>query len=632
MVRRVSKNSLKLFWHKLAVIYRFSYQRRGFWLRSLICWVIGCVVLVGDEFASYDVRFQIRGSQDYTSEVILVSLKQSDLLNPNDKRYNLIRPIKEIADITDSFFWDEKMWSLMLKNLLSHEPSAIGVTLVLNDNIALHRLSNEQENTFHDPRIVWAASTYSRDRIIRPLFSNTDMANIGLIDISRDDDGVVRRWHKESDVAPHIAEQLVRKLRPNALKKVPLNPLLNYTIGPGKFIEYSYKDIVLNKIPANSLKNKIILIGAELGSGLQWQTPIGSMSRLEVIAQITDNLLKKRWIYRLHNIWYFAGLFVLMLLTVLIITSYPQTVAFVFLIWIATLLAALSAWVFDTFNFWLPAFSPFIQIFTTWIIFVGYQATKIEQKNWQLQQEQKYLLELEQLKNNFVSLFSHDLKTPIAKIQAIVDRLLTREPEDELKNDLLSMRKSSEELHRYIKSILSVLRVESRDFKIFKVTADINQVVEEALNQVEPLALEKRITIEKKFEPIFALEFDAALIKEVVINLIENAIKYSKKDSRIIIHTKETQNSVRFEVEDKGEGISPDELENVWGKFVRGKNQDLKTKGTGLGLYLVKYFIELHGGHVELISQVGHGTTVAFELPLDEEELSPPSEPLMEVI
>ena len=79
-------------------------------------------------------------------------------------------------------------------------------------------------------------------------------------------------------------------------------------------------------------------------------------------------------------------------------------------------------------------------------------------------------------------------------------------------------------------------------------------------------------------------------------------------------------NKVWIEVDDNGAGIDPEDMDNVWGKFVRGKNQDLNTKGSGLGLYLVKYFIELHGGEVFLKSELKKGTKISFSLPLEENE------------
>lgn len=137
---------------------------------------------------------------------------------------------------------------------------------------------------------------------------------------------------------------------------------------------------------------------------------------------------------------------------------------------------------------------------------------------------------------------------------------------------------------------------------------------------LRPLAEEKGVQLDTQLEPLFSQEFDVTLIKEVVINLVENAIKYTPTGGRVLIATQETQDHVVFKVSDTGEGIAKEDLANVWGKFVRGKDQDMKSKGSGLGLYLVKYFIELHGGKVNLTSQLGKGTEVVFTLPLSSEE------------
>ncbi|RYZ65608.1 MAG: CHASE2 domain-containing protein, partial [Proteobacteria bacterium] len=377
---------------------------------------------------------------------------------------------------------------------------------------------------------------------------------------------------------------------------------------------------------ANAFKNKIILIGAETSSGPQYLTPLGPLSRSEVLAHVTDTLVGDKWI-RLWSFPFYALLFLaLTFFAVFLITQYPQSVALVFMLWLALSIAAVSAWIFDTFYLWIPAYSPFILLLATWIIFIGYQANRIERLNFRLQQEQKYLSELEQLKNNFVSLISHDLKTPIAKIQAIVDRLMTQHTSPELQDDLKSLRRSGDELNKYIQSILKVLRVESRDFKVHKEVADINEVLEEAISQLGPLAAEKDIRLQTELEPMFSVEFDTTLIKEVVVNLIENAIKYTPRGGQIEIMSTETEESIYVRVKDNGEGIRPEDMDTVWGKFTRGRDQDLKSKGSGLGLYLVKYFIELHGGKVSLESKLGTGTTVSFTLPLNDDTSDAPNE------
>jgi len=147
-------------------------------------------------------------------------------------------------------------------------------------------------------------------------------------------------------------------------------------------------------------------------------------------------------------------------------------------------------------------------------------------------------------------------------------------------------------------------------------------VIEAALRQLRPLAAEKNILLTTQLEPMFSVEFDITLMKEVVINLVENAIKYSSLGQNILVKSWEDNNYVHVSVRDNGPGISPSEIESVWQKFTRGKDQDLKTKGSGLGLYLVKYFVELHGGQILMESQLGSGTTVSFTLPVTDDTKS----------
>lgn len=618
MLRRVQRSSFQSFKTRLEVLLRYVSRRRGFWLRCLLCWAIGCLALSNDEINSYDQRFQLRGDQKTSRQIVLINIRQSDFATIYSSRTNFLSNMSEVTDITDSFFWNKQIWSELLLRILSQNPKSVGVTLYFGDNVGTIRLTPDEKNIFLDPRIVWASTTNSLERVLTPLFANREQSNLGNNEIRRDEDGVVRRVFPQRMDMPHMVEKLTGKKFPSTQVALPIN----YRGTNRVFTQYSLSEIIFDEVPANAFENKIVIIGAETSSSPIYMTPIGTLSRTEILAHVTDTVIGNKWIKRLSFWWYASGFFVLMLFAVFLITTYPQSVALFFILWIATLLAALSAWGFDTFYFWSPALSPFILLGASWIIFIGYQATKIEKKNFRLQQEQKYLQELEQLKNNFVSLISHDLKTPIAKIQAIVDRLLTQHHESELGSDLRSLRLFSDELNRYIQSILKLLRVESRDFKINTDVGDINEIIEEALHQLRPLAREKNIQIHTALEPMFSLEFDMTLVKEVIINLVENAIKYTPRDGQIEVISYESEDYVHVLVKDTGEGIKPEDMDKVWGKFTRGSDQDLKTKGTGLGLYLVKYFIELHGGKVKMESTVGQGTTVTFTLPLDSESVT----------
>jgi signal transduction histidine kinase len=620
MLRRVQSKKTNNFFNRLLyrceVLLRFFSQHRGFWLRYLLCWIIGCLALSTDELNSYDLRFHLRGDQKVSPEIVLITIKQSDISNIVASRTKSLGLINEATDITDSFFWDQKIWSNLLTRLLRQDPKSIGVILYFGDNIGALKLSTQEKGIFQDPRIFWASSTNNLDRMAPPLFANRDQTNLGNNDLRRDEDGLVRRVFPSRTELPNLSEKITGKSFPNSAVGLPIN----YRGATRIFQEYSLSEIIYDELPDNTFKGKIILIGAETSSSTFYSTPLGPLNRTEIIAHITDTLIGNRWIKRLNYWWYVGSFLVLMWLAVSIIMTYPQSVGIFFILWIGTLQVALSAWVFDSFYFWTPAISPFILLAATWTIFIGYQATKIERQNFQLQQEQKSLAELEQLKNNFVSLISHDLKTPIAKIQAVVDRLMTQHQGEELSSDLRSLRSFSDELNRYIQSILKVLRVESRDFKLNMEVADINEVIVDALHHLRPLAKEKNIQIQTNLEPMFSVELDCTLIKEVIINLVENAIKYTPPFGSINIVSYEKEHNVHVGIADTGEGIKPDDMDKVWGKFTRGSDQDLKTKGSGLGLYLVKYFIELHGGKITMTSNLGSGTLVEFSLPIENSE------------
>src|SRR5262249_15941962 len=104
--------------------------------------------------------------------------------------------------------------------------------------------------------------------------------------------------------------------------------------------------------------------------------------------------------------------------------------------------------------------------------------------------------------------------------------------------------------------------------------------------------------------------------QEVITNLLENAIKYSGPHRQVIARTREEDRYVRVAVVDEGEGITPDELPRVTGKFYRGRAVAEKVKGSGLGLYPSKSFFELHQGRLEIKSELGKGTEVSFLLPI----------------
>lgn len=592
-------------------LLKWIYKRQGLLFRLVVCWVLSSLVMINDEKNNYDTRFQIRGPQKSASEIVILNIKPGDLSRYYDARTQNLLNLNQNQDFSEIFFWERELWFQLLSRLLDHQPQSVGVSLFFGDEIQNLKLTEAETQLFFDPRIFWASQMGSFDQPMTPLFAKSDNSNVGLISIKKDEDEVVRKVLTEETEIPHLAEKLSGRSMPMASNY----QVINYRSPSFHMTPLSVGELLSGDLPKNYLKGKIVIIGAGHSIGSHYMTPVGDLSRAEMLAQITDNLIANRWITRYSDWIYVLYALILVIIAVLLITQYPQAVALFFYVCLSLFSLCLSIWFFDSYNIWIPAVSSLFLLLTVWIVFVGYQASKIERRNYMLEQEQRYLQELEQLKSNFVSLISHDLKTPLAKIQGIIDRIKAT-PHAGLEGDLNSLEVSTEELNRYIQSILKVMRVEARDFQLNLISTDLNELVEDVIRSLTPLADLKKITLEFKLEPLFLVDLDATLIREVIHNLIENAIKYSVEGKSISIQSFETETEIGFTVQDQGSGIPPEEMDSIWGKFVRGKNESHKSKGSGLGLYLVKYFVELHGGRVTLQSELGRGTQIGFFLPL----------------
>ena len=143
------------------------------------------------------------------------------------------------------------------------------------------------------------------------------------------------------------------------------------------------------------------------------------------------------------------------------------------------------------------------------------------------------------------------------------------------------------------------------------------------MDELEPLIKQKNITIELNNEPLFPIEGDETLLKEVLLNLIQNAIQYSYQNSVIKISLSETiDNFIQVRIQDHGIGIDSNELPFIFEKFYRTKNAEYTSQGSGLGLYLVKYFLELHHGKIEIQSSPNQGTLAIISLPIEQPKRS----------
>lgn len=592
-------------------------------LRAAACFLIGLVVFYAIENQNYDFRFRMRGPQPISEDVVIFTISEAEVLNFYGNRFNLIRPIQEATSFSDSFYWDRELWAKTLKLILSAEPKAIGVSFFFGESLSEQQYSREEQAIFYHPKVVWGSTQTSDSRVLFSRFTNPFGDNTGLLDTPLGVDKVARYFSPQGSRTRHFTSVLLSVAQENIANFTPAldNELkvINYRGVRDSWTRYTLADLIHNEeqvLP--NLKGKIVLIGTTNSQSHIVFTPVGPLSRVELMANLVENLRDDLWIRQFPNLVSILYLACVCIFGVVVVLYYPQIVALLIFFWIGTAVFMVSAYFFDNNSVWIPIQSPLLVLVAVWIVFVSYNGMLAEQRTWKLTREQDLLFEMEELKNNFVSLISHDLKTPIAKIQALVDQLLGQfSGSPETVATLNTIRGCSQELDRYIRSIINLSRVEARNIKLQITPFDLNQLIKEVCQRFAPLIQQKHMEVHLELEPLFSIEADKRLISEVVSNLLENAIKYGKPESRIAIETHEVDGRVNCKISNLGDPIPFAEQKTIWNKFVRGQEQAQKTQGTGLGLYLVRYFIELHKGQVSLTSEENGKTQVSFSLPVE---------------
>ena len=225
--------------------------------------------------------------------------------------------------------------------------------------------------------------------------------------------------------------------------------------------------------------------------------------------------------------------------------------------------------------------------------------------------------------NDFIAELVHELRTPLAALKAST-ALLARPnlPADRREDIIETMQQETDRLSKMTTEFLDLARLESGRARLEMMPFDMIQLVEESITIVQPQASERHITIQTETGENTQLEGDRGKIKQVLLNLLTNAIKYNKPGGRITIALLEMEekgkNVLRVSVEDTGKGISKDNQEHMFERFYRVADTAGYTQGTGLGLVIAKRIIEAHGGSMWLESEVDVGPTFYFTIPHNE--------------
>lgn len=395
----------------------------------------------------------------------------------------------------------------------------------------------------------------------------------------------------------------------------------------GSFPRTSFKDLIENKISASRFKNKIIFIGTDLGQSTHeyiktsYSRQVTAMTIVEAHANMLNSLIRNAGVITVPVWLNFLILLALVIISLEVVLAMKPIRGLTVLALTLMVFSMVSYIAFWPFGIWLNMAHPLLGMFVAYYLLIPYRLIIENRRSWELYQKNKLLVQVEELKTNFIGMMSHDLKTPLARIQGMLE-IVGRDKNplsDDQKKALKSIQSSTEDLLNFISSILNFSRLESEGVQLHLKSKDINSLVEEVLLKTEFLAKEKKIKIVKELEPLFSMKIDPDLIRQVISNLVENAIKYSPEESKIIIKTEERNDKVVLQITDQGIGIPEDELSRLFMKFFRSrKAKNSAVKGSGLGLYLSRYFVELHKGTLTANSTEGKGSTFVMELPLVE--------------
>jgi signal transduction histidine kinase/DNA-binding response OmpR family regulator len=252
---------------------------------------------------------------------------------------------------------------------------------------------------------------------------------------------------------------------------------------------------------------------------------------------------------------------------------------------------------------------------------VDEKTLKLKEQLIQLENVNSDLKEMDRIKSEFFSNISHEFRTPLSLILNPIETLISDEKNAKKVNILNVMRKNAERVLDQINKILNVSKSSETDFFLTYSLLDLSDLIHFVSSMLSSLAESKKIKVDMDLEPIL-IALDEERMKDVLINLISNAINYSPQGSRILIKLKRTSsvNAITLSIEDNGYGISENDLKHIFDRYFSIKKTDkYKHSGLGLGLYITKRIIEKHKGRIDVKSKANSGTIFTIELPIQPE-------------
>jgi two-component system phosphate regulon sensor histidine kinase PhoR len=228
------------------------------------------------------------------------------------------------------------------------------------------------------------------------------------------------------------------------------------------------------------------------------------------------------------------------------------------------------------------------------------------------------LKELERIRQDFVANVSHELRTPLTTIKGYAETLLEGALKEEVAFQFVQViKRHSDRLTKIVEDLLTLSKIELEEFQLKIEPLPFPELAEDVLRYTQEAAEKKKISISLEVPTPMMVKADRHYLEQILINLIENAIKYGREGGKVIVSAvQKDQREIEVSVRDNGIGIPKEDLPRIFERFYRvdkGRSQELG--GTGLGLSIVKHLVQTHGGRVWAESQLGEGSTFYFTLP-----------------
>jgi PAS domain S-box-containing protein len=247
----------------------------------------------------------------------------------------------------------------------------------------------------------------------------------------------------------------------------------------------------------------------------------------------------------------------------------------------------------------------------------------LKKSEMRLRKQNLELMKLDKLKDDFITIAAHELKTPLISIIGYMELILTRNDifDPEMKDDLTRVLSNANRLQIYINQLMDVMKIDSKEMSLELNQINTFNLVKDCISEVVFQIERKDLKVDNLIDEKLILNIDSFRMSQVFSNLLSNAIKFSNQHEKIDITVVKGQYYYLFKVRDNGVGLEKKEIKKLFRKFVminqNTENFNAAERGSGLGLYITKGIVEAHGGKIWVVSKgKDKGTEVNFTLPI----------------